>query len=216
MKVDETKIELDTSRVITWQYDHSETLMSFFGVIDSLSSATFTDFFNNFLNYIMTIENIGTSGDPFEGYGLAIWGIVTGLKRPTVTINGTTRPISDNNYKKILIARLHQMYRPATLASIEQFMQDVFGNGVYITENPNGNPMTVSFIINGEIEDEELNALASDSTNIIKILELPIGVGLDTPTRPTGQFGLNFSETEGQNMENFAVDQSDGYGGSLA
>lgn len=216
MKVDETKIEIDTSGVITWQYDHSGTLMSLFQMIGSLSSATFTDFFNNFLNYVMTINNISTSGDPFDGAGLSIWGVVTGLKRPSVTIDGTIRPISDENYKKILIARLHQMYRPATLASIEQFMQDVFGNGVYIVENPNGNPMTISFIINGEIEDEELNALASSSNDILKILELPIGVGLETPTRPTGQFGLNFTEGNGQNLENFAENADDDFGGSLA
>lgn len=216
MKVDETRLVIDTSGVITWQYDNSETLISLFQMMDSLSSATFTDFFNNFLNYVMTINNISTSGDPFDGAGLAIWGIVTGLKRPMVTIDGVTRPISDDNYKKILIARLHQMYRPGTLASIEQFMQDVFGNGVYVIENPDGEAMTISFVISGEITDPELNALASDSSNILKILELPIGVGLQTPTRPTGQFGLNIDNDNGQNLENFAENSDDSFGGSLA
>lgn len=212
MKIDSTDISLDLGKVILWQYDKSNTLISLFSVMDSVSRATFTDFLNNFKDFVMRISNIGTSGNIDTSASLTIWGIVTGFPRPSVTIDGDTVPISDDLYKRLLSARLHQMYSPGSLAAVETFVQEVFGNSVYVIDN---NDMTIGIVQVGSLTDEE-EALLSSNESIENILKLPIGVGLVRAVKPTGQFGLNKTDTDGQNLENFAQDQDDNWGGSLS
>jgi hypothetical protein len=180
-------------------------------MMGSVLNASFTDFLNNFETFVMSIKNIGNGEDiPIEA-AFAIWSMVTGLKRPNVTIDGETRPISDELYKKILIARLQQMYTPGTLLAVESFLSSVFGNRVSVIDN---NDMTIGIVITGDLTDEENAILGSDS--ISSILELPIGVGFGTTiTRSVGQFGLNISDDNGQDLENFALTQSSDNGGSL-
>lgn len=212
MKIDETEIALDLDGVITWQYDKSPTLLALFGVMKSISKATFSDFLNNFKNFVMDIKNIGNGGDISPSAALAIWGIVTGIPRPYVTIEGSTIPISDDLYKRILSARLHQMYSPGSVIAIESFISEVFGDSVYIVDN---NDMTISIITRDGLTDEEL-ALINSGTFEGDILELPIGVGTRKLGRITGQFGLNVTESNGQNLENFAKTQDNEWGGSLS
>lgn len=212
MKIDSTSIYLDTDKVMLWQYDRSSTLLSLFSVMKSVSDATFTDFLNNFKDFVMQISNIGKSGNIETSAALTIWGIVTGLPRPNVTIDGTTMPISDELYKRILSARLHQMYSPGTLDAVETFVREVFGNSVYVIDN---NDMTIGIVQVGNLSEEE-QALIESTESLLEILELPIGVGIFIPERPTGQFGLNKTESVGQNLENFAESQSSLNGGSLS
>lgn len=211
MKIDSTSASLDLGNVVLWQYDKSATLLSLLSVMKSVSDATFTDFINNFINFVMHISNIGTSGSDASA-ALAIWGIVTGLPRPSVVVDGVSRPISDELYKRLLSARLHQMYSPGSLAAVETFIQEVFGNGVYVIDN---NDMTIGIVQVDSLTDEE-EALLSSNESIEGFLQLPIGVGLVRASSPTGQFGLNVTENEGQNLENFAVTQDSDFGGSLS
>lgn len=210
MKIDETNISVETD-VSLWQYDKSSRLNAMLSMMDSILNASFTDFLNNFETFVMSIKNIGNGEEiPIEA-AFAIWSMVTGLKRPNVTIDGETRPISDELYKKILIARLQQMYTPGTLLAVESFLSSVFGNRVSVIDN---NDMTIGIVITGDLTDEENAILGSDS--ISSILELPIGVGFGTTiTRSVGQFGLNISDDNGQDLENFALTQSSENGGSL-
>lgn len=210
MKIDPTTISVDTD-VSLWQYDKSDKLNSMLSMMGSVLNASFTDFLNNFETFVMSIKNIGNGEEiPIEA-AFAIWSMVTGLKRPNVTIDGETRPISDELYKKILIARLQQMYTPGTLLAVESFLSSVFGNRVSVIDN---NDMTIGIVITGDLTDEENAILGSDS--ISSILELPIGVGFGTTiTRSVGQFGLNISDDNGQDLENFALTQSSDNGGSL-
>lgn len=213
MKIDSTSIYLDTDRVVLWQYDRSPTLLSLFSVMKSVTDATFTDFLNNFKDFVMQISNIGTSGNIETSAALTIWGIVTGFPRPNVTIDGVTRPISDELYKRLLSARLHQMYSPGTLDAVETFISEVFGNSVYVIDN---NDMTIGIVQVGDLPEEE-QALIGSTESILEILELPIGVGISiSGEQETGQFGLNKTESEGQNLENFAETQSSDNGGSLS
>lgn len=211
MKIDSTSANLDLGNVVLWQYDNSPTLLSLLSVMKSVSDATFTDFINNFINFVMQISNIGTSGSDAAA-ALAIWGIATGLSRPSVVINGVSMPISDGLYKRLLSARLHQIYSPGSLAAVETFIQEVFGTGVYVIDN---NDMTIGVVQVGSLTDEE-EALISSNESIESFLELPIGVGLVRASRPAGQFGLNITENEGQNLENFAEAQDSNFGGSLS
>ena len=212
MKIDETEIMLDLDGVVTWQYDKSPTLLSLLEVMKSLSRATFSDFLNNFKNFVIDIGNIGTGGDIDSSSALAIWGIVTGLPRPSVMIDGESTPISDDLYKRLLSARLHQMYSPGSITAIESFISEVFGDSVYIIDN---NDMTISIITREGLTDEESALINSDDFEG-KVLELPIGVGTRKIGKVTGQFGLNITESEGQNLENFAQSQGDNWGGSLS
>lgn len=212
MKIDSTEIALNLDDVITWQYDKSQTLLALFDVMKSLSRATFSDFLNSFKNFVMDIKNIGTGGEISASSALAIWGIVTGLPRPNVTIDNASVPISDDLYKRLISARLHQMYSTGSMSAIESFMYEAFGDSVYILDN---NDMTISIITRDGLTAEEQALINSDDFEG-KVLELPIGVGTRKIGKVTGQFGLNMTESEGQNLENFAQHQSDSHGGSLS
>ena len=212
MKVDETEIDIDTSRVVLWQYDKSQRLLALLGMLKSCSMACCTDFENNFLAYVMNISNSSTDQDPFDGIGLVVWGNAIGLKRPNVKVDGVTRPISDNEYKKILTARLHQMFSAGDVDSLNEFMFSIFGNTAFLQDN---NDMTLTLVVTGSTGNDELDSLLSSSDDILQILELPIGVGLTHETTPTGTFGLNFTESEGQNLENFAISESSENGGTM-
>lgn len=212
MKIDSTETALYLDGVITWQYDKSPTLLALFDVMKSVFRATFSDFLNNFKNFVMDIKNIGTGGEISASSALAIWGIVTGLPRPNVTIDNAFMPISDDLYKRLISARLHQMYSAGSMAAIESFMYEAFGDSVYILDN---NDMTISIITREGLTAEEQALINSDDFEG-KVLELPIGVGTRKIGRVTGQFGLNITESEGQNLENFAQSQSNSYGGSLS
>lgn len=210
MKIDKTEISIDTD-VSIWQYDRSVRLNALLSMMNSVLDASFTDFLNNFETFVMYIKNIGNGQEIPIDAAFAIWGMVTGMKRPMVTIDGTSRPISDELYKKILIARLQQMYSPGTLVAIESFLYSIFGNRVIVVDN---NDMTIGVVITGELTDEESALL--DNENISKIIELPIGVGFGyTTTKSVGQFGLNITQDNGQDLENFALSQSSDNGGSL-
>lgn len=212
MKIDSTETALNLDGVITWQYDKSPTLLALLDVMKSLSRATFSDFLNDFKNFAMDIKNIGTGGEISASSALAIWGIVTCLPRPNVTIDNESVPISDDLYKRLISARLHQMYSEGSTAAIESFIYDVFGDSVYISDN---NDMTISIITRDGLTAEEQALINSDDFEG-KVLELPIGVGTRKIGKVTGQFGLNITESEGQNLENFAQYQSDSHGGSLS
>ena len=210
MKIDETNISVETD-VSLWQYDKSSRLNAMLSMMDSILKASFTDFLNNFETFVMFIKNIGSSQDIPIDSAFSIWGMITGMKRPNVTVNGVTAPISDDLYKRILIARLQQMYTPGTLTAIEAFVSSVFGNGVNVIDN---NDMTIGIVITGDLTDEESALLGS--ADLASIIELPIGVGFGiTQIRSVGQFGLNMTENEGQNLENFALTQNSDNGGSL-
>ena len=212
MRIDSTSSSLELDRVVLWQYDKSQTFLSLLSVMKSVSDATFSDFINNFISFVVQISNIGTSGSVDASAALAIWGIATGLPRPNVTIDGVSKPISDNLYKRLLSARLHQIYSPGSLAAVETFIQEVFGNGVYVIDN---NDMTIGIIQVGDLPDEE-SALLSSNESIESFLALPIGVGLVRAAKPAGQFGLNMTEDNGQNLENFAEADDSNSGGSLS
>lgn len=212
MKVDETEIDIDTNGVVLWQYDKSHRFLALLGMLKSCSMACSTDFENNFLAYVMTISNSSTDQDPLDGIGLVIWGNAIGLKRPNVKVNGVTRPISDNEYKRILTARLHQMFSAGDVDSLNEFMFSIFGNTAFLQDN---NDMTLTLVVTGSTGNDELDSLLSSGEDILQILELPIGVGLTHETTPTGTFGLNFTESEGQNLENFAISESSENGGTM-
>lgn len=212
MKVDETDIALHTDEVILWQYDRSPRFIAMIRMLQSCAKACDTDFENNFLGFVMNISNCSTEQDPFGGIGLILWGNAIGLKRPNVKIDGVTRPISDENFKRILIARLHQMYSAGDVGSLNEFMFSIFGNTAFLQDN---NDMTLTLVVTGSTGDGELDSLLSSTDDILQILELPIGVGLTHETTPTGTFGLNFTEDEGQNLENFAIAESSDNGGTM-
>lgn len=212
MKVDETEINIDTDGVVLWQYDKSPRLLALLGMLKSCSMACCTDFENNFLAYVMNISNSSTDQDPFGGIGLVIWGNAIGLKRPNVKVDGVTRPISDNEYKRILTARLRQMFSSGDVDSLNKFMFSIFGNTAFLQDN---NDMTLTLVVTGSTGNDELDSLVSSGDDILQILELPIGVGLTHETTPTGTFGLNFTESEGQNLENFAINENSENGGTM-
>ena len=212
MKVDETQIDIDTDGVVLWQYDKSPRLLAMLGMLKSCSMACCTDFENNFLAYVMTIPNSSTEQDQFGGIGLVIWGNAIGLKRPTVTVEGVSRPISDETYKKILTARFHQMFSAGNVESLNEFMYSIFGNTAFLKDN---NDMTLTLVVSYSTGNAELDSLLSSGDDILQILELPIGVGLTHETTPTGTFGLNFTDSEGQNLENFAISESSDNGGTM-
>ena len=212
MKIDTTTPSLDLDKVITWQYDQSPRFVSMIQMMDRYAEAGSSSFITKFIEYVISINNSGGDSDPFSGAGLNIWGEALGFPRPIVNGN----PIGDDAYRRILVARMRMMFSDATGEATRRFMYDVFGGGASLIDNMD---MSVTLVADSNaIDDADLRSLATNS-EIGKILELPAGVGIGgNKIVPSGIFGLNVSDKSegvGQNLENFAVSQSSGFGGTF-
>lgn len=243
MTIDETKPEISIDKTILWQYDKSHKLIALVTMIKSFADALFSNNLDSLIEYGLKLDNAGTEQDPLNGFGLDLWGVALGLKRPSRMVGQVAVPISNDAYRKILKARFALVFSNADGASLRKFMYDVFGSNATIIDNgetANNDPetaasnvMTVSLASNPDmISDPDISYIASDPEIIMSIIKLPSGVGMkDTAIHQSGTFGLNVSDkrgtydsntgeyvgqdTTGQNLENFATTQSDNFGGTF-
>lgn len=226
MKIDETEVRIDYSMVILWQYDHSDTLIMLLNAIKTIADITFTNHFNDVIKYVINLDLAGIDGDPLNGLGLELWGDALGLKRPCRVNNSvvdTSAPIGNDAYRRILKARLALAFSNADGAATRKYMYDIFGTGATLIDNCNSNNgvMTVSLASDAsQISDPDLANLAESKEGVEQILVLPQGVWFKTSViNSAGTFGLNVSDKTdavvGQNLENFATQQSDNYGGTF-
>lgn len=144
-------------RTILWQYEHAPHIREMLLSFHDFFKASTTDLYDRLpIELNLSDENIGD-------YGLSVWGDILGVRRPILTyrLQGaseeTSQPMSRELYRKILLGRLRLSERDASVPSYIEFVTFVFNGNVSVVD---GIDMSISFIENGELNDEEYAAIS--------------------------------------------------------
>ena len=135
-------------RVILWQYDHADNLISIIELFRQFFKDSTTDFFDEYVKKF----NL-SNPDEVTDYGLAVWGKVLDIPRPTLTYtdNGeeVTRTMSKELYRRILAGRIVLSEKNASVPAYIEYVTSVFGDGVTVID---GQDMSLSFVKNESAE----------------------------------------------------------------
>ena len=108
-------------RSITWQFDKAPHLIGIIGIIDSFYKASTETLFNRFLSKTYDLANA-------DSFGLSVWGALIGLPRPTYIAAGNVlTPISDDYYRRLLLAKLYLMSTNYSMPAITQAIKIAYG-----------------------------------------------------------------------------------------
>ena len=134
----------DLSKCITWQYDKAHNLVGLImaykdslnvvqkGIIKGFFDISTNGFWTNWRLNIIDIDNA-------NDFGLAIWGKLLGVPRPTLaedTELGTEQQtLPTDIYRKLLKARFRLFGGDATMVAYEEYVQTLFNGNVKI-DNP--------------------------------------------------------------------------------
>lgn len=134
----------DLSKCITWQYDKAHNLVGLImaykdslnvvqkGIIKGFFDISTNGFWTNWRLNIIDIDNA-------NDFGLAIWGKLLGVPRPTLaedTELGTEQQtLPTEIYRKLLKARFRLLGGDATMTAYEEYVQTLFNGNVKI-DNP--------------------------------------------------------------------------------
>lgn len=120
----------DLKRVVLWQYDLAERFVGWIGILRGFFLYSTQMFWDS----IPTKLNISVA-ESVDEFGLAVWGLVTGVGRPTVTVDGGLRTISSELYRRIIIGRFRLVCSNASLSAYEDFVDFVFRGNVSVVDN---------------------------------------------------------------------------------
>jgi len=187
---------------ILWQYDKAPNLIALLTAINEFADISTNDLWNYYASSIFSLKNSDT-------FGLSVWGSIIGITRPSVTISGTTAPISDGFYRRILLGKFLLYNSNYSMADLNLYLKIVFGNRVTVTD---GLDMSINYVASGVLTSEESALLTA---NADRIYEYPAGVKSNSPATLAGVLGLNDSQEAGQNKKNLALNSSATSGGSF-
>lgn len=144
-------------RTILWQYEHAPHIREILLSFHDFFKASTTDLYDRLPTELnLADENIGD-------YGLSVWGDILGVRRPILTYRlpgaseETSQSMSRELYRKILLGRLRLSERDASVPAYIEFVTFVFNGNVSVVD---GIDMSISFIENGELSDEEYAAIS--------------------------------------------------------
>lgn len=108
-------------RSITWQFDKAPHLIGIIGIIDSFYKASTETLFNRFLSKTYDLANA-------DSFGLSVWGALIGLPRPNyIAAGNVVTPISDDYYRRLLLAKLYLMSTNYSMPAITQAIKIAYG-----------------------------------------------------------------------------------------
>lgn len=108
-------------RSITWQFDKAPHLIGIIGIIDSFYKASTETLFNRFLSKTYDLANA-------DSFGLSVWGSLIGLPRPNyIAAGNVVTPISDDYYRRLLLAKLYLMSTNYSMPAINQAIKIAYG-----------------------------------------------------------------------------------------
>jgi len=120
----------ELTKVILWQYDNATNLIQ---IIEGLRLAyehSTQDFWDSWADDVVDID---TAND----YGLAVWGNLLGVKRPSLTVSGTATILSTALYRKIIKARFKLLGSNASIEAYCTYLGSIFNNRMRVTDNKN-------------------------------------------------------------------------------
>lgn len=163
--------DLDLKRVILWQYDQAEKFVGWVGILRDFFLASTEQFWDSLPGRV----NISIA-DSVEDFGLSIWGLVIGVGRPSVTVDGIVKTISSELYRRILIARFRLSSSNASIEAYDDFVDFIFQSNVSVSDNGNMS-MTFEWIGSGSPtsdSEKEMKALVEQRPEAV--VAYPSGV----------------------------------------
>lgn len=226
MEILDTSTDIDTKGIVSWQYSESKNLLSMINMVKGFSNTTVSDMYSKMIPSILNVSEIFLGDQKFSTVQLDVWGGILGFQRPSLpytdAVSGDVeyRQISDELYRKMLYHRILLTRSNGSIISINNMFNDIFNGSVIVKDNLD---MTIRLInVQTDISQEPFNGNAElyslfnlfdsnapyseNSKLFMDIFMLPTGVGLEVSNVNPDIFGLNIDEVEGQNLENFVVE----------
>lgn len=175
---------------LLWQYHKAERLQALVQACQDEMNANVEDFWNDFYTNVFNIDTVNT-------FGLAVWGILLGVERPTYTSDGQTQYYSDDMYRLFLKSRILMFQMDGSIYRINQYINYLFPNKpIYVIDNLD---MTISINFYYTPSAEEWQVL-----NNPDFLPRPSGVQIEILSiNPDEIFGFNGTEFQPWDTEPF-------------
>lgn len=115
----------DIGKVVLWQYDNAHNLLSLLAYFKDMFDACIKSFWDAWPQTVLAIDGCGA-------FGLSAWGLIIGIKRPTVHDDGNTRTIDDETYRRLLKATFFRLRSYSSMEDIGTYLKFLFGteNGI--------------------------------------------------------------------------------------
>lgn len=161
----------DLKKVITWQYDHAENLISLLSILGDYFDITTRAFWDCFRK-MLDISKDGEVSD----FGLAVWGKLLGIPRAYVEYQASGEPsasqhaLTSSFYRRLLIGRFRLMNENGSISAYKRFCDFVFGAGK--VKPIDGYDMSLTFSWVGssspsQDEDKEMKAAVETIPEVI-------------------------------------------------
>ena len=101
MKTANYNFDIDLSKIILWQYDDAENVKKIVENEQKFMDSEVRDFLLDFNKNIFNLSTCNT-------FGLALWGKLLNVARPTYTVDDVEYEYTDAQYRLLLQSRIHE------------------------------------------------------------------------------------------------------------
>lgn len=115
---------VDLLEPILWQYDNAPNLIAFRDLLRDFSTQYTTQFWDNFVTDVFTL-------DTANEFGLSVWGVLLGVPR---VVNKDENKISLEVYRKVLKAKLFILGSNCSTAAFNKYINMVYGSKCSISD----------------------------------------------------------------------------------
>lgn len=144
-KIANYNFNCDLSPVVLWQYNDAEKLKGIVANQQEFMKENVQDFFENLRDNVFNLENA-------DEFGLAVWGSLLGVLRPTYEDGGQTVSFTDDQYRLLLRAKIYLLTFDGSAKALNEFFKILFPEMlVQIKDNLD---MTVTINVLNEIPEE--------------------------------------------------------------
>lgn len=142
----DNSIDKDLKKVVTWQYDNAERLVSTIGMFRDFFSKSTTDLWDSISAGVdITKPNEATD------FSLAYWGKILGVRRPVITVNESKTTLLSEAYRRILAARFRLLNSTGSTDDYIAFLDYIFEGAVNLSS---GDDMAMTFEYVGAVPTE--------------------------------------------------------------
>lgn len=118
----------DSLKSLLWQYDGAENLKKLLENRQEFYDGAVKDFLNDFIENVLNLKTANT-------FGLNIWGNFLKIERPTYIDENGERVFSSNEqYRLLLMAKILKFNKRPTVANINEFLSQLYGNGSFVED----------------------------------------------------------------------------------
>ena len=191
-------LQYDLSPVLLWQYQNAPIITGMVNSEQTFMNTAITEFWQSVNKDILNIQTCNSDG-------LAMWGQLLGVPRPTYQQGTETVSFTDQQYRLLLQARIYLLTFNGSVAALNQFFYILFPNyDVQIVDNYD---MTVTINIGTKMTPEI--AVLFQSPFVDTFLPRPSGVEyiINTERDYTKVFGFEgMVDENGDSVAGFGPD----------